>query len=305
MRAFISAQTHALRGSSAAQFGYAVVPKNAGTDRTALEAYLGAAIRSDDPCAAGACDADADGAAFTSAWRTFATPPVVTPRVDGPHAADGWYTGDVTVSWDVADPETGVDASSGCEPVTLTEDTAGTTFTCRATSSGGTTTQSVTIRRDTTPPAVVPHVSGPLGTNGWYVGDVTVSWDVSDSLSPTTTCGPTPITADTGGTLVTCIATSDGGTSSSSVLVQRDATAPTVTCSPTPATIWPPNGKLVPVSIAVAVSDLTSGGRGYVATELLRATKDAVYTLTYTGSDAAGNTATCTATVTVPHDQRG
>jgi hypothetical protein len=28
-----------------------------------------------------------------------------------------------------------------------------------------------------------------------------------------------------------------------------------------------------------------------------------VYTLTYTGADEAGNTATCAATVTVPHDQ--
>jgi hypothetical protein len=29
-----------------------------------------------------------------------------------------------------------------------------------------------------------------------------------------------------------------------------------------------------------------------------------IYTLTYTGSDIAGNTASCIATVTVPHDQK-
>lgn len=306
MKAFISAQTYALRVNSVAQFGYAVVPKNAGTDRAPLEAYLGSAIAAADPCAAGACAADVDGAAFTTAWRTFATPPIVTPHVDGPQAADGWYTGDVNVTWDVADPETGIDSSSGCDPVTLTEDTAGTTITCTATSLGGTTTKSVTIARDTTPPTITPHVRGPLGTNGWYVGDVTVTWDVTDSLSPATTCPATTITEDTAGTPVTCTASSDGGESTATVLVQRDATPPTATCTATPSTIWPPNGKLVPVTVTIAAADETSGTPGGRTDErLVRAVKDAVYTWSYEVHDLAGNAATCDVTVTVPHDRRG
>ena len=55
------------------------------------------------------------------------------------------YTGDVTVSWDVSDPQTPISAQSGCETAMVTTDTAGTTFTCVATSEGGTSTESVTV----------------------------------------------------------------------------------------------------------------------------------------------------------------
>jgi hypothetical protein len=102
---------------------------------------------------------------------------------------------------------------------------------------------------------------------------------------------------------------------------------------PTPSTLWPPNGKLVPVTVAATVADATSGPDGFVlsaettsggnaATDIvgfalgepdvagfLRAERRGdedkrVYTLTYTAQDNAGNVATCAATVVVPHDQR-
>ena len=108
---------------------------------------------------------------------------------------------------------------------------------------------------------------------------------------------------------------------------------PTVTCQASPSTLWPPNGKLVPVQVNVSVADANgSGPNGYklvsitsnegdIATEQqgfvvgtvstsgsLQAARAGngsgrVYTLTYQGSDVASNTATCTTTVTVPHDQ--
>ena len=258
MKAFISTQTYALRLSSGSQFGYAVEPNTNGpTDRIGYENYLGTAIRASesDPagaCASGACDGLFDGAAFPVPWPLFATPPLVMPHVDGTLGGDGWYTSDVTVRWDVNDPQTGVDASNGCDTVHVTEDTAGTNFTCTATSSGGTTSESVAIK--------------------------------------------------------------------------RDATSPVLDCTPTPSQLWPPNGKLEPMTVDVQVADATSGPAGFVLTGapaadaanfklgtadvsgLLRATRagsggDRVYTLTYMASDAAGNTATCDVTVTVPHDQ--
>ena len=36
-------------------------------------------------------------------------------------------------------------------------------------------------RADTTPPNLTPEVTGTNGENGWYVGDVTVNWRVSDA----------------------------------------------------------------------------------------------------------------------------
>jgi hypothetical protein len=111
-----------------------------------------------------------------------------------------------------------------------------------------------------------------------------------------------------------------------------DTTPPTVTCSATPSVLWPPNNKLVAVSTTVSVNDSDSGPAGFTLTSvtsnegdvtvqskdwtlgspdtagLLRAARygsgtGRVYTLTYVGQDAAGNSASCATTVTVPHDE--
>jgi probable HAF family extracellular repeat protein len=84
--------------------------------------------------------------------RTNATPPVVTPTVTGTLGLNGWYTSNVTVSWTVTDPET--PPVHSCTPTVVTADTTGMTVTCVATSTGGTTTQSVTVKRDATAPTV-------------------------------------------------------------------------------------------------------------------------------------------------------
>ena len=85
-----------------------------------------------------------------------ATPPQILPYVDGTQAANGWYTSDVTINWLVQDPESQVTPGAGCLQTTRTTDTNSgpVTFTCTATSEGGTSTSSVSILRDTTPPFV-------------------------------------------------------------------------------------------------------------------------------------------------------
>ncbi len=86
----------------------------------------------------------------------------------------------------------------------------------------------------------MPHFDGPKGNDGWYTGDVTVTWDVTDAesaISQTQGCGATTIDFDTDGTTLTCTATSVGGTAPVTVTVRRDATPPTVTCVPTPSTL--------------------------------------------------------------------
>ena len=185
---------------------------------------------------------------------------------------------------------------------------------------------------DPTPPVILSHVAGPLGRDGWYIGDATVTWSVSDPQSSLTTsgCGETRITVDTPGIAITCSATSDGGTTTATVTVKRDATAPTVACTPTPSSLWPPNGKLAQVDVGVSVGDATSGPDGFLLTHvtagagdaagfavgtadvsgLLRAERagtegERVYELTYTARDHAGNSAGCVARVVVDHDRRG
>jgi hypothetical protein len=109
----------------------------------------------------------------------------------------------------------------------------------------------------------------------------------------------------------------------------KDVTPPRVTCSVSPNRLWPPNGQLMPVKVTVSVTDPGGSGpngymlvaitsnvgniadeeRGFVtgtsstSGKLLAARNtngiSRIYTLTYQGSDVAGNTATCTVTVRV------
>ena len=90
----------------------------------------------------------------------------------------------------------------------------------------------------TTPPTVTPQVSGTAGANGWYLSNVAVTWGIADGGSVITStggCVPTTIVADTTGRTLTCAATNAGGTTTSTVTVQRDATAPAISGARSPA----------------------------------------------------------------------
>lgn len=119
-----------------------------------------------------------------------------------------------------------------------------------------------------------------------------------------------------------------------SVQVWVNKEPPVMTCTAAPSVLWPPNNKMVPVSLNVtAVSALfgqtpfslksvtTSEGNaatdihGFVvgqpstagsllASRLGNEKTGRVYTFVYQSTDESGLTGTCTAKVTVPHDQR-
>jgi hypothetical protein len=82
------------------------------------------------------------------------TPPVITPMIDGIKGTNDWYTSDVTVVWTVTDAESAISSQPGCDPVAVTTDQQATTYTCTATSAGGTDSKSVTIKRDATTPEI-------------------------------------------------------------------------------------------------------------------------------------------------------
>jgi hypothetical protein len=141
------------------------------------------------------------------------TPPVITPTVTGTPGDNDWYVGDVTVSWVVGDPESPVTAQTGCDITTLTTDTTGITLTCEATSAGGTSSQSVTLKRDATPPVLAPGVSpNPVLLNG----SATASPNASDPTSGLAIEGCDPVdTSAVGDHTVGCTATDLAGNTAS------------------------------------------------------------------------------------------
>ena len=185
------------------------------------------------------------------------TPPVITPSVSGPPGSNGWYVGNVTVNWMVSDAESPVSSTSGCGSFVVSADTAGTTFTCSATSSGGTNSQSVTVKRD----AIAPSLNLPANMSVAN-GPVAVSYFVSanDAMdpSPSVNCSPASGSVFPVGTsTVSCTATDEAGHSTpGSFLV-------TVSASSTPVTpTSPAPTSPVPTSTAPPASGSGSSGSG-------------------------------------------
>jgi hypothetical protein len=151
------------------------------------------------------------------------TAPVITPQVSGSLGLDGWYS-DVVVAWEVVESVSRVTSASGCDATAITDDTAGTTFTCTATSVGGTASASVTIKRDGTAPVIQPLANqtlDPVSTDGALVH---FAAQVTDNLSSAGSIAATCVDQDgdaftsgqvapVGTTTITCTATDLAGNS--------------------------------------------------------------------------------------------
>src|SRR5215211_1277844 len=123
---------------------------------------------------------------------TDSTGPVITPNIAGTKGDDDWYTSDVTVTWTVEDPESTITSKTGCDETTITQDTTGDTLTCKATSAGGNSEKSVTIKRDATKPVITVNGGIPDQTE-FYFGDVpsAPTCDATDATSGVTSAGCT------------------------------------------------------------------------------------------------------------------
>jgi von Willebrand factor type A domain len=108
------------------------------------------------------------------------TPPGITGDVAGVIGENDWYVSDVTVSWSVVDDESTITDRTGCDTQNVDTDTNGRTFTCTATSGGGSASQTVTLKRDATAPTVT--YSGNAGT--YDAADILViTCTAADNLS--------------------------------------------------------------------------------------------------------------------------
>ncbi|MHB1242557.1 MAG: vWA domain-containing protein [Gaiellaceae bacterium] len=107
------------------------------------------------------------------------SPPAITPHVTGTLGDNGWYTSDIGISWTVVDDESPA-TTSGCDPSSVTSDTAGVSFTCSASSAGGSASETVSVKRDATAPALA--YSGNAGTYE-LTDTVAITCAASDAMS--------------------------------------------------------------------------------------------------------------------------
>jgi probable HAF family extracellular repeat protein len=203
---------------------------------------------------------------------------------------------------------------------------------------------------DSMPPVTVATVAPAPNAAGWNNSSVTVSFAASGPCSGVVeihvaldgmpeeillgATGSVPVSGDGVHEVVFFAVDGAGGTEAPQTLTVRvDTTPPVVDASVSPAVIWPPNGRLVPVTLAGVLHDaMTPGGEpvtvavssaGMPALVLATTTDaagafsvtfdvtaksgphgaDFVYTVVVTSQDAAGNVGSETLSVVVTHDK--
>ena len=120
-------------------------------------------------------------------------PPVISYSIDGIVGTNGWYRGSlagafVTLHWKVE--STGDTTTKGCNSIKINAPETGTTRTCTATNSAGTTAVTTkVIRVDADVPTLLAPAPwrGP-DANGWYNHAFNVGWSGSDKTSGIASC---------------------------------------------------------------------------------------------------------------------
>lgn len=244
------------------------------------------------------------------------TAPIITPTIDpsGPNGLNGWYTSDVTIQWNAVDGESAI-SSNPCASTTIDADTSGTTLTCTATSAGGTSNRSVTIKRDATAPTVAYTSAPEANGEGWYNADVTATFTATDNLSGFGTDTPVSLkktgTATTSGegTNVTVgsptFTDNAGNTAAAGVATSAgykiDKTAPSLSPSVSPNPVFLNGNATATANASDGLSGLASQNCDAVDTSSVGSDKS----VRCTATDKAGNTKSASATYNVVYNFTG
>ena len=236
---------------------------------------------------------------FTLTVPSDTTGPVITKTVTGTLGDNDWYTSNVNVDWTVSDPESAISSQSGCADFSVTSDQNAQTYTCTATSAGGTSSQSVTIKRDATNPTITGDASPDANTNGWNNESVTVSYTCGDNLSGVASCASDDL-LDTEGANQSAsgTATDEAGNTASTTVsgINIDKTKPEINASaktlPGGATYtggWTNKD----VEVSFSCTDALSGTDTNTVAGATKSASGADQSVTNTGTctDEAGNTA--------------
>jgi hypothetical protein len=204
------------------------------------------------------CSYTDQGGLAASASETYGivdpSAPIIgyTLSPSSPDGQNGWYTGNVTLTWSVDDPQSPNSLlTTGCVDQNITADQAEATYSCAASSAGGTASQvHMTIKRDGSAPSVsvvsvknADDTTYTPGTSNWTNQAVTVDFSCADN-GPSGVAGisPDPVTLATEGEAqsagTTCTDNAGNSAGGSEQDINIDLTAPSVIGIPA----GPPNG---------------------------------------------------------------
>jgi hypothetical protein len=230
----------------------------------------------------------------TSMYPCDNSAPVIAPTATGTTGANGWYVSDVHLVWSVVDAESPViSADTACATAKdITTDTEGTVFTCSATSTGGTTSESVTIKRDVTRPVITFGAHLPSYKNNESISITCTATDATSGIDPDHTACVTysaaPHTLSVGTHEFVANATDMAGNATSDTVrfevIPSDVTPPVIVGSVT-GQLGQNGWYTSAVSVSWNVTDAESAISARSGCETISI-----------GTDTNGQTVTCTAT---------
>jgi hypothetical protein len=235
-------------------------------------------------------------------------PPTVTAQLSGTTGLNGWYRSNVTLTWLVTGAGGITPTKVGCGTKLVTQDTTGITYTCQATNpgTGETTSTSVTIRRDATPPTYTATRLTATPSSGWTNQSVRVRFTADDNKSGVggATTVEVDVTQEGAGLVAQSTFVDHAGNSTLAQLagINIDKTPPDVGFSfghlnsnATPEQIAAEYAKWHnrPVLLLVEARELGSGIVSVTAAQLI-SVEGVNLVVTATAKDQAGNTASAT-----------
>ncbi|MCU1525476.1 MAG: hypothetical protein JWO18_2370, partial [Microbacteriaceae bacterium] len=233
-------------------------------------------------------------------WDNIA--PTVTHTLSPVPNANDWNKSDVTVTFGAKDDDAGSGVANVTAPVTVSTETDGQVVVGSAKDTAGNVgTDAVTVKLDKTAPTIGGAVvSGAVGTNGWYVGPVTVHFTCADARSGVATCPDNVILTANGANSASGTVTDKAGNTAATTVsgINIDKEAPSITGVNVAGGLYTLGAVPAPTCTA---SDSFSGLSGSCVVSISGGNANGVGTFSYTAraTDKAGNTGTATGTYRV------
>jgi hypothetical protein len=159
------------------------------------------------------------------------TPPTITATLSQ-KATNGWFRSPTTIHF-VCDDDSGAVAVCPADVVADTDGLAQRYSGTAVDKAGNTTTRTLTLRIDQTPPTITAAVTGTKNAEGWYTSAPVIRYTCSDATSTIYTCPPdTPVTAEGANQHITgTVMDKAGNTASAPVVINLDRVAPAITAT--------------------------------------------------------------------------